>query len=137
MIGPLLDERPLRSISRVAAERLIWETRRYPGGSIHIDGCTGGDIVCSLDIENVEGERGEFKAEFHADMRPHFFWAVHRRAKHMIEEAHLNGITRVWCAVDASDDNGHRWLRALGFEPEGLMRKYAKGRDYVLYAKVR
>jgi hypothetical protein len=42
---------------------------------------------------------------------------------------------RVEAYVDRHHAEGHRWMRALGFHKEGLMRKFANGIDYVMYAR--
>lgn len=44
---------------------------------------------------------------------------------------------RIEAQIENSFAPGHRWIKALGFEQEGLMRKYWRGRDFMLYAKVR
>ena len=44
---------------------------------------------------------------------------------------------RIETHVEASHDEGHRWMRLLGFSFEGTMRKFFYGRDYALYAIVR
>lgn len=44
---------------------------------------------------------------------------------------------RVEAYADRHHAQSNRWLRLLGFKKEGVMRKFANGRDYVLYAKVR
>lgn len=43
---------------------------------------------------------------------------------------------RMEAYAERHHDEGHRWLRLLGFKREGLMRKFYNGRDYVIYAKV-
>lgn len=50
----------------------------------------------------------------------------------------LNDARRIEATVDVDFKEGHRLMRLLGFEYEGLMRKYlADGRDMCLYARVR
>lgn len=134
-VSPYLTERP-RSLASVQAERLVFRMERFGGDSQTLYVTTEDEWdVADIEIDSPHDKRAEFKAEFSkGKMRPHYFPAIHRRVKHMIADAHMNGVVRVWCAIDAGDDKGHRWLRALGFEPEGLMRQYAKGRDFVMYA---
>jgi hypothetical protein len=39
--------------------------------------------------------------------------------------------------VERHHEAGHRWMKLLGFTREsGIMKKFAHGHDYVLYAKV-
>lgn len=66
----------------------------------------------------------------------HFLRAHHKVAA-VLHAAHRDGHRRIETTVDAGFDAGHRWVRALGFAPEGLMRAYSpEGRDHVLYARV-
>lgn len=44
--------------------------------------------------------------------------------------------TRIEATTVTTFAPGHRWLRLLGFEREGTMRRYAHGLDYDLYARV-
>jgi hypothetical protein len=63
------------------------------------------------------------------------FQALHRHVMHKIVTAPWR---RIESYVDASFVNGHRWMRVLGFEYEGLLRSFmADGTDMALYARVR
>ncbi len=42
---------------------------------------------------------------------------------------------RIEAYAERNHAQGVRWLRLLGFQREGLMRKFANGRDYHLYAR--
>lgn len=54
-----------------------------------------------------------------------------------IVRAHTQfGMVRIQCDVKADHAAGHRWARTLGFTPEGTMRRYKDGHDYVLYARI-
>jgi hypothetical protein len=65
------------------------------------------------------------------------FLRVHHKVSDVLHRAQCNGTRRVETTVDAGFDAGHRWTRALGFKPEGLLRAYSpEGRDHVLYARV-
>jgi len=44
---------------------------------------------------------------------------------------------RVEADVLNTHEEGHRWMRLLGFEKEGVRRCYWQGQDYALYARVR
>jgi hypothetical protein len=55
-------------------------------------------------------------------------------ARRMLEDA---GFERIECHVEESWERAHRWVKALGFASEGLMRKFVDGRDFRLYARVR
>ena len=63
------------------------------------------------------------------------FVALHREVRRHLDAAPWR---RVEAYVEAGFANGHRWVLALGFEFEGLLRGFmADGRDMALYARVR
>ncbi len=71
------------------------------------------------------------------DLRTHDFQRVHRKVTAVLARVHAEGTRRIETSVDAGFDAGHRWVRALGFAPEGLMRAYSpEGRDHLLYARI-
>lgn len=50
----------------------------------------------------------------------------------------MQNYTRIEMTVDHEFEQGHRWAKMLGFEWEGLMRKYnPNGVDCDLYARVK
>jgi hypothetical protein len=44
---------------------------------------------------------------------------------------------RIEAHVEAEHAEGHRWIRMLGFEQEGVMRQFWNRRDYALYSRIR
>jgi len=63
------------------------------------------------------------------------FIGLHRVVRHYLNESSLK---RIEATVDADFLAGHRWIRALGFEFEGVLRAYnPNGSDSVLYARIR
>lgn len=46
-------------------------------------------------------------------------------------------IERLQAMVDAEHKVSQNWLIWMGFMPEGIMKKYLGGRDFIRYAKVR
>ncbi len=65
------------------------------------------------------------------------FLRAHHKVLSVLRSAQRDGARRIETSVDSGFDAGHRWVRALGFRPEGLMRCYSpEGRDHVLYAHV-
>lgn len=46
------------------------------------------------------------------------------------------GLNRIQALVDPMNYTNVRWIEALGFKREGIMKKYYNGKDYCLYAKV-
>ena len=62
------------------------------------------------------------------------FIAIHRFARCVLRD---QPFARVEIFVDQHHDAGIRWAERLGFEREGLMRRFTTdGRDCFLYAKV-
>lgn len=60
---------------------------------------------------------------------------IQRAVRHLLNG---RGYWRISCEVRAGNERGERWVRALGFEREGLLRKRAPdGADTLLYARVR
>lgn len=61
-----------------------------------------------------------------------------RQFRKIIEDGmNKTGLERLEMSVLASFDHGERFAKLLGFECEGVMRKYYKGRDYKLFARVK
>lgn len=64
-----------------------------------------------------------------------YFLQIHREVEKFLNHSPFR---RIEATVDVGFKPGHRWMRMLGFEPEGLMRAYRPdGGDQVLYARVR
>lgn len=63
---------------------------------------------------------------------------IHRHVSDILREAfESGGIHRIEAVVRAGFGPGMRWAGMLGFELEGVMRKYGPdGSDYLLYAKI-
>ena len=64
-----------------------------------------------------------------------YFWAIHSAVHNF-----LNSTTyrRIEATVDVGFEQGHRWIKMLGFEIEGYMKAYRPdGADMLLYARVR
>lgn len=62
------------------------------------------------------------------------FLMIHRAVRNAID---LHRYRRIETAVAADFEQGHRWMRMLGFELEGRMRAYTPdGRDCDLYARI-
>lgn len=65
----------------------------------------------------------------------HEFIAITRAVRRHLEAASWR---RVEAYVDAGFENGHRWVKALGFGFDGLLRGFMPdGRDMALYSRVR
>jgi hypothetical protein len=46
-------------------------------------------------------------------------------------------LERIQTVVDAEHTVSQRWVERMGFESEGLMKKYLGGRDFIRYALIR
>jgi hypothetical protein len=126
-----------RSLARAQSTRLRFDVRNYGDVGLLMEAFNGGECLAEVEFERDGAERMNVTANFSRSyMRPHFFAPIHFKVKTLIRRMHADGVVRLQWAIDAADDKGHRWARSLGFEPEGLMRKYAKGRDHVLYSRV-
>lgn len=75
---------------------------------------------------------------FLASRLPRAIWpALHRGVAARLAQVPALGVHRVECEVAHGFLAGHRWVRLLGFEHEGLMRAYGPDRrDFHRYAKV-
>lgn len=63
------------------------------------------------------------------------FLAIHRAVKGFLDQA---DIRRIEAFVDSDFKQGMKWIEMLGFENEGLMRKFSIiGNDCYLFARVK
>lgn len=63
------------------------------------------------------------------------FPRIHKAVKRFLDTVDFK---RVEAFVDYDFDQGHRWIRMLGFKPEGVMRCFTpEGKDAVLYARIK
>ena len=64
-----------------------------------------------------------------------YFIKLHRIIRKLFNSVDYR---RIEATVDIDFKQGHRWMRMLGFEPEGYMKAYTPtGGDQILYARVR
>lgn len=63
------------------------------------------------------------------------FRTIHREVEKFLVRSPFR---RIEATVDVGFKEGHRWMKMLDFEPEGVMRAYRPdGGDQVLYARIR
>ena len=63
------------------------------------------------------------------------FRSIHKAVLNFLIQSNVR---RIEATVDVSFKPGHRWMKMLGFEPEGYMKAYLPdGNDCILYARVR
>lgn len=78
--------------------------------------------------------RGEAWAKIDQTAREHFL-KIHNAARRIIA---TSGFNRVEATTGANFANGCRWLKLLGFEFEGVMKKYnLDGSDMALFARIK
>lgn len=64
-----------------------------------------------------------------------YFWAIHSAVRNFLNSTPYR---RIEATVDVGFEQGHRWIKMLGFEIEGYMKAYRPdGADMLLYARVR
>lgn len=72
-----------------------------------------------------------------ASLGAHCGPALTAMIRHFHREVSALAYDRVEAYVACNHEAGHKFIKMLGFRREGTMRKFAHGRDYTLYAKVR
>lgn len=100
-----------------------------PGWSVRIDG----QLVALGGYTELWHGRAALWGFLGAHCRPAMV-AMTRRVRAEIEALDYE---RVEAYVALSHVEGHRWIRMLGFQREGTMRRFSRGMDYTLYARVR
>lgn len=90
-------------------------------------------LFCAGVLPMWEG-RGEAWALFSSDLQRHFL-KIHNAVRRFFA---ICDVRRIEANVQADSECARRWMRMLGFEPEGNMPGYwPDGRDAVRYARVR
>lgn len=94
----------------------------------------GEDVVVCAGLVNLWDHRAQAWALVSGAAGRHFV-RIFRAMRSFLD---LQETRRIEATVDARFDQGHRLMRMLGFQHEGLMRAYLMdGRDCDLYARVR
>jgi len=102
-------------------------------GGMALAAVDGDKVFAMAGIYEVWPERGLAWALLARDVGAHML-TLHRITQRAID---VSLFRRIEADVLNSHDEGHRWMRLLGFEQEGVRRCYWQGNDYALYAKVR
>lgn len=98
-----------------------------------ISGIHGDEIMLCFGILKIEPHRGLAWAILSRNAGLCAV-AIHRAVRRFLDGC---GVRRIEAAVDIEFLPGHRAMKALGFQWEGVMRCYtADGRDQHLYARV-
>lgn len=93
-----------------------------------------GRVLCSAGVSELWPGRGEAWAIFHPECKREFI-AIHHAVRRFLTTC---SIKRVEAAVRIDFKEGHRWVKALGFELEApRLKAYSPdGCDMALYARV-
>jgi hypothetical protein len=94
----------------------------------------GDDVIICSGIVHVWENRAQAWALISGDAGQHFV-RIFRAMRSFLE---LQDTRRIEATVDPDFEQGHRLMRMLGFQHEGLMRAYlTDGRDACLYGRVK
>lgn len=119
-MGALLKDLDLEPL---ALKRMAWVGEDENGGILAIAGLApqwqGRAIAWAL-VSSMAGKD---------------FIKIHRAVEKVLIDSPF---TRVEATVDVGFKPGHRWMKLLGFEPEGYLKAYRPdGGDQVMYARIR
>ncbi|MBQ8678064.1 MAG: hypothetical protein IJ529_06310 [Alphaproteobacteria bacterium] len=96
-----------------------------------------GEVLGVVAVVKVYDGRGIVTSFISADAGRSMLQLV-RIAKELITDGMYElKLDRLEMSVLAGFQHGERFAKMLGFEYEGTMRNYYKGRDYKLFAKIR
>lgn len=110
--------------------------------SLHIPGysftaVSGNCVYAVWGLQVQWPGRGILWAILSKNITTQMFMTAHRVACRMIREWRDQGYFRLEASADVNFEQGNRWLKLLGFEFEGVARKYTPdGRDVNMYALV-
>lgn len=94
----------------------------------------GEDVVMCSGMVNMWENRAQAWALISQGAGAHFV-RIFRAMKSYLD---LQDTRRIEAVVDANFEQGHRMMRMLGFQHEGLMRAYLPdGRDACLYGRIK
>ncbi len=92
------------------------------------------NVLCVLGLSPQWTNRAIAWAVLSETSGNHFI-KLHRIARNLFNSFDFR---RIEATVDVNFKQGHRWMKMLGFEPEGYMKAYTPtGGDQILYARVR
>ena len=93
-------------------------------------------IIACGGLLNLSPWRGEFWSVMGKYSGDHMV-CIARKAKNMIEEAQEIGVHRLESIIDIDFKEGHKWMKLLGFTPDGILRCYNQNKsDVLMYSKV-
>ena len=100
-------------------------------------GLVDGRVVGVCGIQEKWKGRGLAWALLTTGLTARDFLRAHNKVREILDLAQIQKLVRVETAVLVKHEEANRWARTLGFEREGLMKKYSpEGNDAWLYARV-
>ncbi len=123
-------------------DALSWSVedwRAYACGAIEaLSAILDGECIGVCFLRRLWAGRGEFQLLLGHRVGAIEMLAIHRKAKELLDVvAAKHGLRRIETVVRTSFEQGHRWAEMLGFDSEGLLRRYAPdGSDYTMYSRL-
>ena len=94
-----------------------------------------GKILCVGGLLHKWEGRAESFFVYDKEATFRFLVKIRRFTREMCE---LSGYKRIEATIKKDDTMSFNWMKGLGFEREGLMRKFGTdGEDYYMYARIR
>jgi len=96
-----------------------------------------GRVLCCAGLQPIWSGRAAAWALFSTWIAPSSFLRLHLYARGVLDNAQANGLRRIETQIDPAFPEAVRWAALLGFEFEGVMRRYLPdGRDMYLVARI-
>lgn len=96
-----------------------------------------GRVVCCAGLQPIWPGRAAAWALFSKWFTPPLFLRLHLFARGVLDNAQANGLRRIETQIDPEFPQAVRWAMLLGFEIEGLMRRFLPdGREMYLVARI-
>lgn len=110
--------------------------RKSLQGEFSYTALDGDEVVCCAGLAPQWENRAVAWAYLADGIAPQRFVVVHRMVKRFLDVAPFD---RIEATVDAEFEQGHRWVKSLGFTLEAprMRRHRPDGGDSALYARVR
>lgn len=127
-----IQEMQAEAIGQIKAEHSMALEKAGPAYTL-LDG--NQVLACAGLVEQWQG-RAIAWALISKNLNGFKFARMHKMCARFLD---MQDYPRIEMAVDHEHEAGHRWALALGFEWEGLMKKYSQfaNRDCDLYARIR
>lgn len=104
-------------------------------GGVNCTGIIDGKIVCAGGVRMIHPGCGEIWLIPTIHIHDHTKTFVKGLREWLFSVRKDLGLYRMQ-TICLNDDLHNRWMRFLGFEKEGIFRKFMQGRDYAVYARL-